>query len=114
MRLSIEYRLILSILLLSFSSRAQDLILDNGGTPAMNGEHTYDVISLTQSSTIMVSGGTNTLTLICDSLYMESGSSIRANSISQDDSHAGQYYQAKDLCLLLDHVKELEILLSMR
>ena len=73
---------------------AQDLILDNGSTPAMNGEYTYGVISLTNNSSIMVSGGDNTLTLICDSIYIGSGSGIYANEISTFQPFQGQNYAA--------------------
>ena len=80
----------LSIFLLPLYINGQDLILDNGSTPAMNGMHVYGVISLTNNSAIMVSGGYNTLTLVCDSIFIESGSGIYANGSSLNDNFQGE------------------------
>ena len=72
----------------------QDLILDNGTTPAMNGVYNYGLISLTNNSSIMVSGGNSNIILICDSIFIESGSGIYANGISSNDNYQGENHTA--------------------
>tara|TARA_R100000655_G_scaffold110038_1_gene167136 strand:+ start:4381 stop:8826 length:4446 start_codon:yes stop_codon:yes gene_type:complete len=60
---------------------SEDLIINNGSTVYLYGTHYYDDIILTNGSVIRPPGNSNeteTLTLICDSLYIEYGSKITA------------------------------------
>ena len=73
---------------------AEDLIIFSGDTVQLSGTHYFDVVSITNSSTLSVDSDSGSLKIICDSLHIGGTSKIIANGVSTDTLFGGQSYQA--------------------
>ena len=73
---------------------AEDLIIFSGDTVQLSGTHYFDVVSITNSSTLSAESDSGSLKIICDSLHIGGTSKIIANGVSTDTLFGGQSYQS--------------------
>jgi len=92
--LKINHFSFLAILVLINMSNAENLIISSGDTVQLSGTHYFDIVSITNSSTLSVESDSGSLKIICDSLHIGGTSKIIANGVSLDTLFGGQSYQA--------------------
>ena len=92
--LKINHFSFLAILVLINMSNAENLIISSGDTVQLSGTHYFDIVSITNSSTLSVESDSGSLKIICDSLHIGGTSKIIANGVSTDTLFGGQSYKA--------------------